>query len=57
MKKIYNKPSIAVFYVAINNILNYSVKQYRDGGSSTVGDDEDEEVTSPKGSIWGIEQD
>ncbi len=52
MKKIYNKPSIAVFYVAINNILNYSVKQYRNGGSSTVGDDEDE-VTSPKGSIWG----
>lgn len=57
MKKTYDKPSIAVFYVAVNNILAYSVKQYRDGGSSTVGDDEDEEVTSPKGSIWGIEQD
>ena len=53
MKKTYDKPSIAVFYVAVNNILAYSVKQYRDGGSTTVGGDEEEEVTSPKGSIWG----
>ncbi|MBQ6750556.1 MAG: hypothetical protein IJR02_07290 [Bacteroidaceae bacterium] len=54
MKKTYDKPSIAVFYVAVNNILQYSVKKYRDGGSTTVGGDEDEEEeTSPKNSIWG----
>ena len=53
MKKTYDKPSTAVFYIAINNILAYSVKQYRDGGSTTVGGDEEEEETSPKGSIWG----
>ncbi len=52
MKKTYDKPSIAVFYVAINNILNYSVNPYSDGGSSTVGDDEDE-VTPSKSRIWG----
>lgn len=38
MKKTYQKPSMDILYVAPCNMLQYSVKSFKDGGTISVGD-------------------
>lgn len=38
MKKTYQKPSMDILYVAPCNMLQYSVRSFKDGGTIFVGD-------------------
>jgi len=49
MKRAYNLPTTTVIPLTMQHpLLNYSVNSYKDGGTTTVGDDEDAPKPAPR---------